>query len=71
MIWIGTKENGGQPRIWVEGNGKYHHVHFAAKRSRYPDVRAWIKVHMESLTEYCNGIIDTSEFVKAIQRNRK
>lgn len=61
MIWIGTKENGGQPRIWVEENGKNHPVHFSTKKSQYPEVSTWIKMHLKALTDYWHGTIDTAE----------
>lgn len=70
IIWIGTKDNGGQPRIWVEENGKYHPVHFTARISRYPEVSTWIKMHLKALTDYWHGKIDTAElFEIAMKRN--
>lgn len=69
-IWIGTKENKGQPRLWVAENGKYYPVHFSARKSRYPEVGIWIKMHLKGLTDYWQGTIDTAEFVE-ITMNRK
>lgn len=65
-IWVGTKENGGRPRIWVEENGKYHPVHFLAC-SKYPDVTKWINKNLSALVDYWFGLIDTGELVEQIK----
>ena len=69
-IWIGTKENGGQPRLWVADNGKYYPVHFSARMSRHPEVSKWIKMHIKALNDYWQGTIDTAELVEKAMRRK-
>lgn len=70
MIWIGTKDNGGQPRIWVEENEKYHPVHFQT-HSRFSEVNIWINRNMQALIDYWNGSIDTCELLEGMVKYSK
>lgn len=65
-IWIGTRENSGQPRLWVAEHGKYYPVHFTA-RSRYPEVNTWIKLNIKALNDYWNGTISTCGLIENLK----